>query len=161
MQLDFQSLTVGLLAGSFIGFLSSSALKRLFWRVLPTIARPSSANRFKMVMVVRTDLGMGRGKIGAQCAHAAVGCYVKTQMRNPEVLKSWNSLNGQAKIVLRCGSKNELFELNKNAKKLNLITTLISDAGRTQIEEGSLTVLGIGPDDEALINQVTGKLQLL
>ena len=29
----------------------------------------------KMALVVRTDLGMGKGKACAQCAHAAVACY--------------------------------------------------------------------------------------
>ena len=29
----------------------------------------------KMVLVVRTDIGMGKGKACAQCAHAAVACY--------------------------------------------------------------------------------------
>lgn len=31
----------------------------------------------KMVLIVRQDLKMGKGKIAAQCAHAAVGCYKK------------------------------------------------------------------------------------
>jgi PTH2 family peptidyl-tRNA hydrolase len=29
----------------------------------------------KLVMIVRTDLKMGKGKIAAQCCHAAVGAY--------------------------------------------------------------------------------------
>ena len=38
----------------------------------------STMNRMvdnKMVLVVRTDIGMGKGKACAQCAHAAVACY--------------------------------------------------------------------------------------
>ncbi len=29
----------------------------------------------KLVMVVREDLKMGKGKIGAQCGHATIGAY--------------------------------------------------------------------------------------
>ena len=29
----------------------------------------------KMVMVVRDDLKMGKGKMGAQCGHATLGAY--------------------------------------------------------------------------------------
>jgi len=31
----------------------------------------------KMVLVVRSDLKMGKGKIGAQCGHAVLGAYKK------------------------------------------------------------------------------------
>lgn len=30
-----------------------------------------------MVLVVRSDLKMGKGKIGAQCGHAVLGAYKK------------------------------------------------------------------------------------
>ena len=30
---------------------------------------------YKMVLVVRRDLGMNKGKIAAQCGHAVLGCY--------------------------------------------------------------------------------------
>lgn len=39
--------------------------------------------------------------------------------------------------------------------------TYRTNRGRTQVEEGTLTVLGIGPAPVELINQVTGKLRLL
>ena len=34
----------------------------------------------KMVMVVRTDLKMGNGKVAAQCCHACLGLY-KSQLK--------------------------------------------------------------------------------
>lgn len=33
----------------------------------------------KMVLVVREDLKMGKGKIGAQCGHATIGAFQQTQ----------------------------------------------------------------------------------
>ena len=38
-----------------------------------------------MVIVVRTDLKMGKGKIAAQCSHAAVAAYKSLLRYNTEV----------------------------------------------------------------------------
>ncbi len=50
------------------------------------------AESFKMILVVRTDLKMGKGKVAAQCSHAAVSAYKQVQRRNPELLKQWEVL---------------------------------------------------------------------
>lgn len=53
----------------------------------------------KMVLIVRNELKMGKGKVAAQCAHAAVAAY-KQARRQPNVLKSWENC-GQTKITLK------------------------------------------------------------
>lgn len=40
-------------------------------------------------------------------------------------------------------------------------TTLIHDAGRTQVEKGSATVLAVGPASVAAVDKITGNLPLL
>ena len=35
----------------------------------------SGSGEMKMVLVIRSDLKMGKGKIGAQCGHAVLGAY--------------------------------------------------------------------------------------
>lgn len=40
-------------------------------------------------MVVRTDLNMGKGKIAAQCSHAAVDLYDMLLQRNDEQIRRW------------------------------------------------------------------------
>lgn len=50
-------------------------------------------------MVVRNDLGMGKGKIAAQCAHAAVGCVEKAYKKDSPFLNNWMR-QGQPKIVV-------------------------------------------------------------
>ncbi|KDQ12801.1 hypothetical protein BOTBODRAFT_34254 [Botryobasidium botryosum FD-172 SS1] len=114
----------------------------------------------KLVLVVRTDLGMTKGKIAAQCSHATLACYKTLSKSNPSLLKHWER-TGQAKIALRCDSEDELLLLQATAQSLNLCARSIQDAGRTQIAAGSRTVLGIGPAPVKLINQVTGALKLL
>ena len=50
-----------------------------------------------MVLVVRTDIGMQKGKAAAQCAHAALACYKKALKSHPDALSSWER-TGQAKV---------------------------------------------------------------
>lgn len=119
-----------------------------------------SSEDCKMVLVVRTDLGMTKGKVAAQCAHAAVACYKSISRSNPLILARWER-RGQAKVALKATSEDELLTLQALAASLDITSKTIRDAGRTQIEAGSMTVLGIGPAPISAINQVTGHLKLL
>ena len=114
---------------------------------------------YKQVIVVRTDLNMGKGKIAAQCAHASVSALEKAERENPEAVSEWKE-TGQQKTVLKVVGKKELLELFENVKKL-FPTALIRDAGLTQIAEGETTCIGIGPAEEREIDKYTGKLKLL
>ncbi|RTE83318.1 hypothetical protein BHE90_002109 [Fusarium euwallaceae] len=119
----------------------------------------------KLVLVVRTDLGMTKGKIAAQCSHATLACY-KTLLRAPanspqrKILSRWERL-GQAKIAVQVKSQEEMLELRRKARSLGITAEVIQDAGRTQIEAGSMTVLGVGPAPRSVVDQVTGGLKLL
>ncbi|KAH8835419.1 PTH2-domain-containing protein [Flagelloscypha sp. PMI_526] len=123
------------------------------------IAALSVEEECKMVLIVRTDLGMSAGKIAAQCSHATLACYKTMLKSNKRLLRQWEK-NGQTKIALKCQDEEELLVMEAQAKSLNLVARSILDAGRTQIAAGSRTVLGIaGP--VRLVNQVSGKLRLL
>ncbi|XP_012868674.1 PREDICTED: peptidyl-tRNA hydrolase 2, mitochondrial [Dipodomys ordii] len=117
------------------------------------------SGEYKMILVVRNDLKMGKGKVAAQCSHAAVSAYKQVQRKNPQVLKQWEYC-GQPKVVVKAPDEETLIELLTHAKMLGLTVSLIQDAGRTQIEPGSQTVLGIGPGPADLIDKVTGHLKL-
>ncbi|KAF9014953.1 peptidyl-tRNA hydrolase PTH2-domain-containing protein [Cyathus striatus] len=112
----------------------------------------------KLVLVVRTDLKMSSGKIAAQ--HATLACYKALVKKNPKLVKHWERI-GQAKIALKGSSEEQLMELEAVAKSLNLCARAIHDAGHTQVEAGTRTVLGIGPAPVSVINEVTGNLRLL
>ncbi|XP_036974800.1 peptidyl-tRNA hydrolase 2, mitochondrial isoform X2 [Acanthopagrus latus] len=114
---------------------------------------------FKMILVVRNDLKMGKGKVAAQCSHAAVSAYKQVQRRNPELLKQWEYC-GQPKVVVKAPDEDTLIDLLGHAKEVGLPVSLIQDAGRTQIAPGSRTVLGVGPGPADLIDKVTGDLKL-
>ncbi|EJU00972.1 PTH2-domain-containing protein, partial [Dacryopinax primogenitus] len=122
--------------------------------------KPGIMEECKLVLVVRSDLGMTKGKIAAQCSHATLACYKALSKSNAQLLRHWEK-TGQAKIALRCDSEEELLLLQAQAQSLSLCARTIQDAGRTQIASGSRTVLGIGPAPVRLVNQVTGRLKLL
>jgi len=42
----------------------------------------------KMVLVVRNDLKMGKGKIGAQCGHAVLGAFKRARKYTPDAIAS-------------------------------------------------------------------------
>ncbi|CAL1685531.1 unnamed protein product [Lasius platythorax] len=115
-------------------------------------------DHYKLILVIRTDLKMGKGKVAAQCSHAAVAAY-KAARKHPKILKAWEE-SGQAKITLKVDSEAALVEIAKQAKAVGLLSNIVQDAGHTQIPAGSKTVCGVGPGPANLIDQVTGHLKL-
>jgi len=108
----------------------------------------------KQVILVRKDLNMSKGKVAAQVAHGAVEAVLKS---DKNIVTKWR-LTGMKKITLSVNSEKELFKFLQIAKDDGLITALIKDAGKTEIAPGSPTVLAIGPEEEDIIDSITGKL---
>ena len=112
---------------------------------------------YKQVIVVRSDLKMGKGKIAAQSSHAS---YSSAKKAAKKILDAWEA-EGQKKIVLKVPGEGELLELERKCKKARIPCALIVDAGRTQLEPGTMTTLGIGPERDDKIDEISGKLALL
>ncbi|XP_052889659.1 uncharacterized protein LOC128297978 [Anopheles moucheti] len=131
-----------------------------FRALFAPISGGSSA--MKMVLVVRSDLGLKKGKIASQCAHAAVLCCMRASAGGPgkNKLEAW-LMQGQPKIVLRVDSLQEMHLLTERAEAIGVIAEIVRDAGRTQVASGTETVLGLGPDRSAAIDSLVGSLKLL
>ena len=114
----------------------------------------------KLVLCVNMSLGMGKGKIGAQCGHATLGAYKMAKKYGSSCLTVWETL-GQAKIAVKVDSEDSMFNIEERAKAKGLITYIVQDAGRTQIAAGSRTVLAIGPAPVHMFSGVTDDLKLL
>ncbi len=100
-----------------------------------------------LYVVINNDLSMGKGKIAAQVGHVIediIEELVRAEMSTTKKksflddYKTWK-VTGRTKIVLK-GSQQELQELCKLDE-----ARYVRDAGKTQIEAGSLTAVGFFP----------------
>ncbi|XP_014668426.1 PREDICTED: peptidyl-tRNA hydrolase 2, mitochondrial-like [Priapulus caudatus] len=165
IDMNYLGVLAGLGCGLCIGWLLKGRLKADTVRRLSEsrgsgFAQMDEFGEYKLVIAVRSDLKMGKGKIAAQCSHASVLAYKQTQRKNPELLKTWD-YTGQPKVVVKVEDEEQMYDLAKHAKSLGLITSMIADAGRTQIAAGSKTVIGIGPGPKDIVDKVTGHLKLM
>lgn len=115
---------------------------------------------YKQLLIFRSDLKLSRGKLAAQAGHAAVSAAQNAFVYHKKWWDSWLH-EGQCKIAVKVANEKELFKLKKAAEDLDLPNALIIDRGLTEIPEGTITCLGIGPAPENKIDRLTGKLQLL
>lgn len=112
---------------------------------------------YKQVIIVRKDLKIGKGKLISQCCHACIGALRQVE---EEIIKKWEE-EGAKKVILKVRDLKELKEIEKKLKKNKIKYFLVVDAGKTQLERGTITCLGIGPIEEKIIDKITGKLKLL
>ena len=113
-----------------------------------------------MVLVTRDDLKLSKGKLAAQCSHAAVNCAIKARKKAVRLYERWNNV-GARKIVVRADDEAHLRQLYAKALTAGLVCDLVKDAGHTEIPPGTVTVLGIGPSPRLAVEAITGDLKLL
>jgi PTH2 family peptidyl-tRNA hydrolase len=110
----------------------------------------------KQAIVARSDLGMGRGKLAAQVAHASLMASDDA----PEAdRRAWKG-DGQKKVVLKVDGEAALFDLADRAEREGLPNAVVRDAGHTQLEPGTATALAVGPAEDGRVDGVTGELSL-
>jgi len=113
----------------------------------------------KQVIVVRTDLDMGKGKIAAQVGHACVLGAEHVRKSNSNWFMKW--WNGQEKVVVKVSGLKELEKIRDGAIEIGIPWSEVTDAGHTQIAPGTTTCISLGPAPEDLIDKITGELKLL
>jgi PTH2 family peptidyl-tRNA hydrolase len=103
---------------------------------------------------------MSKGKIAAQAGHAAVSAAQDAFVLHKKWWEAW-MFEGQKKVAVKVANEKELGELEEAADDLGLPHALIVDRGLTEVPEGTVTCLGIGPAPTEKIDRLTGKLKLL
>ncbi len=133
---------------------------------------PSQA---KQVLVVRKDLKMRKGKIAAQCAHASMrvllqamrgkgirgGTRWSLDVPGGSALETW--LEGAfTKVCVYVESEEALVAVAADAEARGVPFAMITDSGRTEFGGvPTRTVVAVGPDWRARVDEVTGDLPLL
>lgn len=126
----------------------------------------------KMVIIIRKDLKMRRGKEIAQACHGAIasitnqmgdepklnGIETRIQLDQPTV--DWVT-DSYRKITVTVNSEEELMDLYGRAENLHIRRTLIEDNGLTEFHNvKTKTVLVLGPDYDDRLDEITKHLML-
>jgi len=142
--------------------------------------KDETSKNIKQVIVVRKDLKMRKGKMVSQGAHAAMKVFFDRMERQwvthpqdsqdeclewvvnfTEEMVKWKE-GTFTKICVGVDSEQELLDVYKKAKEMDIPCSLIEDRGFTEFKgERTLTCCAIGPDLNEKIDTITGKLQLL
>ena len=117
------------------------------------------ATETKVVVVVRLDLDITRGKTAVQVAHAAVMCALESRVKAKPWFDRWID-GGQRKIVVKAQDLASLRDLHAKAERQGIVAVLVQDAGLTEVAPGTVTCLGVGPAPDEVVDKVTGNLPL-
>ena len=135
----------------------------------------------KMMIVMRRDLKMRKGKIAAQAGHACVdavlqalkkedrmkdlvqspeGMMLKTTDKSDSPLSEWFN-NGCTKVCVSVDSEEDLLSIAQKAEARGIIAAVITDWGLTEFHgEHTKTCLALEPLPAEIANELTGELPL-
>ena len=113
----------------------------------------------KQVIVMIRELKLTKGKMSAQASHAAIGAYKRAKAICPDIVRAWE-LEGEKKVTVYVEKTSDLFELfHKIPDEIPKI--LITDAGKTQLDPGTVTCMGLGPYHDDELDRYTRELKLV
>lgn len=124
--------------------------------------------KHKMVIVMRSDLNMRKGKMIAQGAHAAEMPFIfppeteQDQAALLDTMTEWITESHMLKICVRAESEAELLFVAQQAKAAGIPCYVITDDGLTEFGGvPTKTCLALGPDLSEKIDAITGSMRLL
>jgi PTH2 family peptidyl-tRNA hydrolase len=120
----------------------------------------------KMVIILRKDLNMRKGKMVAQGAHAVEDLitHLHSKYVTPDEMENYARWlrHGRAKIVVGVQSEQELDQIYHQAREVSIPASIITDAGHTEFHGiPTKTAVAIGPSPDEWIDAITGSLPLL
>jgi len=124
----------------------------------------------KQVIVMRKDLGMRKGKMIAQGAHASLKVLTDRRLTSDEhtytialtpAMAAW--LTGRfTKVCVSVDSEEALVAVVERARAANVPVAMIVDAGKTEFHGvPTKTCCAVGPAWADEVDAITGELPLL
>ena len=135
----------------------------------------------KMMIVMRRDLKMRKGKIAAQAGHACIeallialrkenrmddfeitsdGIWLKSEGKQTTPLSIWFQY-GCAKVCVYVNSEEELLDIANKANDRGIVAAVITDAGMTEFHGvPTKTCLALEPLPSEIADELTGDLPL-
>jgi PTH2 family peptidyl-tRNA hydrolase len=134
----------------------------------------NNPDNVKMVIVIRKDLKMRRGKETSQGSHSAVKVFFDRIMNRDTMAKDgfiqiaitpdmipW--IEGAfTKVVVGVDSEDAIYALAEKAKAANIPCAVIVDNGFTEFHgHHTTTCIALGPAKSEILDPITGELQLI
>ena len=134
----------------------------------------------KMMIVMRRDLKMRKGKIAAQAGHACIEAILRALNKEKRIndfeiidgetvlkntgentpLSDWFEY-GCAKVCVYVDSEEALLDISKKAEENGIIAAVITDAGMTEFHGvPTKTCLALEPLPAEVADEITGELPL-
>ena len=121
-----------------------------FWQSNKVLAtkfdKIKNMSKETIVVVLRKDISMGKGKFSTQAAHAIVSLI-------PERGLKWDFAKNPVEVWTVKGEEN-LLGIYSKVSKMKVNCSIIRDAGKTQLAPGTRTAVGIGPINEAILDSI-------
>jgi len=130
----------------------------------------------KMVICIRKDLNMRKGKMIAQGCHASMKIFLdRTHIQKDydtntnegiisnltENMVEWMQ-QSFTKVVVGVDTEEEIYDIANQAKVMDIPFAIIVDNGFTEFHGNrTTTCVAIGPDTSEKIDKITGKLKLI
>lgn len=120
----------------------------------------------KQAVVVRKDLKFSKGKIAELVAKSSMRFFIEnneSERRDELLIKlsheevDW--IKTSAPVVFGIGSQEALSELVFKAELSGVNVYSITGTEDTKLEEDSILCAAIGPDEDAIIDQLIGNLK--
>jgi peptidyl-tRNA hydrolase, PTH2 family len=112
---------------------------------------------YKQAILIINSLKLPKGKMAAQASHASVEAVLRA---DKDIVKKWRA-DGMGKIALKVEDKDDLYRYIQQAKDEGIATSVITDAGHTVVEPGTVTCGAIGPDDAEKVDAIISELKLM